>query len=315
MSTAETLPTKQKHLIGIGAAIAAGCQPCTAEFASAAREAGACERGARLAIESGLAGREAATESMSTFAKATFAQPEIDASFRAERAALVALVGVAAAVASNTASLVSVRVEAARALGATDDQNPACGPNRKNRETGSRTGDGVCAGRRTGRYRLGLLQRWPRRRASRGAAGTCRRMLRPRRRERIVGEDQPSSRSGSWVRDSAYREDGRCLFSLRGLRTGARGQACRGDVVRGGVPARRDRETSGKPPLFRAGARKDCETVPWRCLHEGRRAKAIGAKCRKSRGVGRLRHTLRLTYDAGACARAHPGDLRDRWDV
>lgn len=122
MSTAETLPTKQKHLIGIGAAIAAGCQPCTAEFASAAREAGACERGARLAIESGLAGREAATESMSTFAKATFAQPEIDASFRAERAALVALVGVAAAVASNTASLVSVRVEAARALGATDDQ-------------------------------------------------------------------------------------------------------------------------------------------------------------------------------------------------
>lgn len=122
MSTAETLPTKQKHLIGIGAAIAAGCQPCTASFAAAAREAGACERGVRLAIESGLAGRTAATESMANFANETFARPEIDAASRAEKAVLLALIGVSAAVASNTASLIRTRVDAARALGATDDQ-------------------------------------------------------------------------------------------------------------------------------------------------------------------------------------------------
>jgi RNA polymerase sigma factor (sigma-70 family) len=118
----ETLPTKQKNLIGVGAAIAAGCQPCTSAFVAGARDAGACERGVRFALEIGLRGREAATTAMTSFADATFAHPEIDAAFRAERAHLEALTALAAAMASNTAALVTTRVQAARAQGATDEQ-------------------------------------------------------------------------------------------------------------------------------------------------------------------------------------------------
>ena len=118
----ETLPTKQKNLIGVGAAIAAGCQPCTSAFVAGARDAGACERGVRLALEVGLRGRAAAVAAMTSFADATFAKPELDTAFRAERAQLEALTAVAAAVAGNTAVLVKVSIDAARELGATDEQ-------------------------------------------------------------------------------------------------------------------------------------------------------------------------------------------------
>jgi alkylhydroperoxidase/carboxymuconolactone decarboxylase family protein YurZ len=118
----ETLPTKQKHLIGVGAAVAAGCQPCTSSFVTAAHSAGACERGVRLAIEAGLKGRNRATDSMAAFVDGTFAKPEVDAAFRAERKQLEALIAVAAALASNAASLLETRVRDARQLGATDEQ-------------------------------------------------------------------------------------------------------------------------------------------------------------------------------------------------
>ena len=120
--TVETLPTKQKHLIGVGAAIAAGCEPCTSSFVAAAHAAGACDRGVRLAIEAGLKAREAAGESIAMFADKMFAKPEMDAAFRAERRQLEALIGVAAAVASNAATLLEAQVRAARGLGATDEQ-------------------------------------------------------------------------------------------------------------------------------------------------------------------------------------------------
>jgi AhpD family alkylhydroperoxidase len=122
MTAVEILSAKQKSLIGVGASIAAGCQPCTLSFVSAARKAGACDRGIRAAVESGLAGRERASAAMSDFASAELASPEIDAAFRAERAPLDALIGVAGAIASNTASLVKPCVDTARALGATEDQ-------------------------------------------------------------------------------------------------------------------------------------------------------------------------------------------------
>ena len=122
MTAVEILLTKQKDLIGVGASIAAGCQPCTLSFAAAAREAGACGRGIRLAVESGLAGRESATAGMSAFASTELANPELDAAFRAERVLLDALIRVAAAIAGNMASLVTSEVEHARALGASDDQ-------------------------------------------------------------------------------------------------------------------------------------------------------------------------------------------------
>jgi RNA polymerase sigma-70 factor, ECF subfamily len=118
----ETLPTKQKHLIGVGAAVAAGCQPCTSSFVAAAHDAGACIRGVRLAIEAGLRVRSDAAAAMTSFVDGTFAKPEVDVAFRAERKQLEALMGVAAALASNAASLLEERILGARALGATDEQ-------------------------------------------------------------------------------------------------------------------------------------------------------------------------------------------------
>lgn len=118
----ETLSTKQKHLIGVGAAVAAGCQPCTNAFVAAAREAGACERGARHALEAGLRSRDGANAAMRTFADQGFPKPELDEAFRAERKVLEALIGVAAAVAGNSASQVEARVAEALKLGATHAQ-------------------------------------------------------------------------------------------------------------------------------------------------------------------------------------------------
>jgi RNA polymerase sigma-70 factor, ECF subfamily len=120
--TTETLPTKQKHLIGVGAAVAAGCQPCTSSFVTAAHSAGACERGVRLSIEAGLASRTETAGSMAAFVDGTFAKPQIDAAFRAERRQLEALIGVAAAIAGNAASVLEERVRKARELKATDEQ-------------------------------------------------------------------------------------------------------------------------------------------------------------------------------------------------
>jgi RNA polymerase sigma-70 factor (ECF subfamily) len=120
--TTETLPTKQKHLIGVSAAIAAGCQPCTRAFVDAAKGEGACDRGVRFSLEAGLDGRQAALAAMDTFTEQSFPKPELDAAFRAERALLGALMGVATALASNAAPLIKQRIAEAKALGATDDQ-------------------------------------------------------------------------------------------------------------------------------------------------------------------------------------------------
>jgi len=120
--TSETLPTKQKHLIGVGAAVAAGCQPCTMSFVSAAQSAGACERGTRHAIEAGLQARENAHTAMRGFTDESFANPELNDAFRADRKMLEALIGVAAALAGNAAGLLEARVGEARRTGATDAQ-------------------------------------------------------------------------------------------------------------------------------------------------------------------------------------------------
>jgi alkylhydroperoxidase/carboxymuconolactone decarboxylase family protein YurZ len=118
----ETLSTKEKHIIGIGAAIAAGCQPCTTSYVAAARQAGACPRSVRLSIEAGLCTLETATATMAEFADRTFAKPDLDAVFRDEKAKMKSLIDVAAAVASNAATLVKARVLAAKKLGMTDQQ-------------------------------------------------------------------------------------------------------------------------------------------------------------------------------------------------
>jgi alkylhydroperoxidase/carboxymuconolactone decarboxylase family protein YurZ len=122
MTTTETLPTKQKHLIGVSASIAAGCQPCTRSFVEAAKAADACDRGVRFSLEAGLDGRQAALADMATFTEHSFPKPELDAAFRADRVLLGALMGVATALASNASHLVKARIEAAKTLGATDEQ-------------------------------------------------------------------------------------------------------------------------------------------------------------------------------------------------
>ena len=122
MTAVEILPTKQKHLVAVGASIAAGCQPCALSFASAAREAGACDRSLRFAVDCGLAGRERATAQMASWARETLPGPEVDAAFGAERALLEALIAVASAIAANSAALVKDRVDGARSVGATLEQ-------------------------------------------------------------------------------------------------------------------------------------------------------------------------------------------------
>jgi RNA polymerase sigma-70 factor, ECF subfamily len=121
MTTVDTLPIKQRHLIGVGAAIAAGCKPCASSYAAAAQTEGACGRGVRFAIEKGLEGRNASTVDISAFATETFAHPQLDAAFRSERALLGALIDVAAAIATNAAASLKSRIDAARSLGATDN--------------------------------------------------------------------------------------------------------------------------------------------------------------------------------------------------
>lgn len=121
MTTIDVLSPKQKNLIGVGASIAAGCRPCTLSFASAARETGSCDRGVRFAADCGLAASGSATAQMASFVGENFRCPEIEAAFRADRAMLEALIGVASAITVGSASLVTDKVAGARAAGATDE--------------------------------------------------------------------------------------------------------------------------------------------------------------------------------------------------
>jgi alkylhydroperoxidase/carboxymuconolactone decarboxylase family protein YurZ len=116
MSKSELSP-KEKVLVGIGAAVAAGCRPCTRTLIRAARTAGACERGMRLAIETGLYAGTCATREMATWAEAEQgAAPELDAAFRAEKEKLTALVLGGAALAANSTELLGRYLGEAEAL-------------------------------------------------------------------------------------------------------------------------------------------------------------------------------------------------------
>lgn len=107
-----SLSTKERALIGIGAAIAAGCQPCTRILIQAAREAGACERGIRLAIESGLLARASATEAMARWAETEQGQPPLlDAAFRADKEKLAALIVAGASYAVNSTATLHREIE------------------------------------------------------------------------------------------------------------------------------------------------------------------------------------------------------------
>jgi alkylhydroperoxidase/carboxymuconolactone decarboxylase family protein YurZ len=117
------LSIKEEALAGVAASIAAGCRPCTRRWLHAARGAGACERGIRLAIETGLAVRSAATREMADYAAALQpGPPEVDDAFRAERARLVEVLACGAALAVRSVEGLEQRIQAACDRGATPTQ-------------------------------------------------------------------------------------------------------------------------------------------------------------------------------------------------
>ena len=116
MSKNELL-AKEKILVGIGAAVAAGCRPCTRTLLRAARATGACERSIRLAIETGLYAGTCATREMAAWAEAEQgAAPELDAAFRGQKEKLTAMVLAGAALAANSTELLGRYLGEAEAL-------------------------------------------------------------------------------------------------------------------------------------------------------------------------------------------------------
>jgi hypothetical protein len=111
------LQPKEKILVGIGAAVVAGCRPCTRTLIRAARAAGACERSIKLAVETGLYAGTCATREMAAWAEAEQgAAPELDAAFRGEKEKLVAMVLAGAALAANSTELLGRYLGDAEAL-------------------------------------------------------------------------------------------------------------------------------------------------------------------------------------------------------
>ena len=117
------MSAKQKHLIGVGASIAAGCRPWHAlVLPPEPKPRAACVRGLRLTVERAVESEKLSLNEMELFTNTMFEKPEIDDAFREGRAALDALIAVATAVASNTASSLASAVALARNTGATEVQ-------------------------------------------------------------------------------------------------------------------------------------------------------------------------------------------------
>lgn len=117
------LTEKEKAVIALGAAVAAGCQPCTEHLVKTARIAGACDKSLTLAVETAVAVRESATRIMDEWAgECQGARPELDSGFRGERRRIAELTAVAAAFAVNSVPELRLHLEAARECGATPEQ-------------------------------------------------------------------------------------------------------------------------------------------------------------------------------------------------
>ena len=123
MSENGVLNVKEKELIALSASVAAGCQPCTEYHVKASHEAGACDRGLTLAIETALEVRAGAIETMLAWAaRCQPNQPELDAAFRESKRLVASLAAVAAAAAVNSVPDLEARSAAAREAGASTEQ-------------------------------------------------------------------------------------------------------------------------------------------------------------------------------------------------
>jgi AhpD family alkylhydroperoxidase len=116
-----TLSPKEKTLIAVGAAIAAGCRPCLERTVELARGAGACERSIRLAIETALEAKNRQLESLAAWAETVQgAKPEVDERFRRERVRLVELISCGSALALRDAKSLPERLSGAIETGCTE---------------------------------------------------------------------------------------------------------------------------------------------------------------------------------------------------
>ena len=123
MTSSNTLTSKEQALVGIGAAIVAGCQPCTIRLIRAARSAGACERSIRLAIESGRSASAKAIEAMALWAEREQGQaPLLDEQFRQEKEKLTALIAAGAAFAGHSTATLDSQLLNAQAYDWTNVQ-------------------------------------------------------------------------------------------------------------------------------------------------------------------------------------------------
>jgi hypothetical protein len=117
------LTNKEQALAGLGAAVAAGCQPCTRSFIAKARAAGACERSIRLAIETGFDALTSAAEAMVSWARAEQGQaPDLDTTFRNQKEKLAALIATSATFAARSTVTLEARGAQCRASGWIDRQ-------------------------------------------------------------------------------------------------------------------------------------------------------------------------------------------------
>ncbi len=115
------LSDKDRELIGIGASIAAGCQPCANFHLRAAAIAGANEAEISRAINDALRICHDAKEVMESIASQYTGSPRFDASSQ-ENSLLTELVSVSAAYAVNSVPDLETHVSVARTLGATEGQ-------------------------------------------------------------------------------------------------------------------------------------------------------------------------------------------------
>jgi|GEM_PF-2386661 len=123
LTSTNILSAKEQALVGIGAAIVAGCQPCTTRLIRSARAAGACERSIRLAIESGRSASTSAIEAMALWAEREQGQaPVLDETFRLEKEKLVALIEAGATFAAHSTATLDSQLLNAQAYDWTNVQ-------------------------------------------------------------------------------------------------------------------------------------------------------------------------------------------------
>ena len=117
------LSPKETSLAALAASIAAGCRPCPSHWLDEARAKGACERGVRLAIETGLSVRTSATGAMAEFAASLQSgPPALDEEFRLQRAGLIEVMACGAAFALRSTTDLEHRIDLARGRGASSEQ-------------------------------------------------------------------------------------------------------------------------------------------------------------------------------------------------